>query len=337
MLNYILRKLLLIVPSFLGITALAFVFIHLVPGDPVLVLSGQFNPSPEAYVRLRQELGLDRPLLLQYFDYLGRVLRGDLGVSGVSGTPVLQEFLTLFPATLELTVIALLMSLVLGLPAGMMAAVKHRTPLDYSLTSLALIGYSMPIFWWGLLLVLFFSLTLGITPVAGRLSFLFDIEPVTGFMLADTLLSRESYALEAFRDALHHLVLPAIVLATIPLALFTLITRSAMLEVLNADYIRAARSFGLSRWRLIGLHAFRNALIPVVTVLGFQVSVFFTGAMLTETIFSWPGVGKWLLESVSRRDYVAVQGGLLLIAAVALLLNTLFEFLFALVNPRVRR
>lgn len=337
MLTYLLRKLLLTVPSFIGITLLAFAFIHWVPGDPIQNMSGVFEPDTAVRAELRHELGLDEPLPLQYGHYLLRVLHGDLGVSSLTGTPVLDEFLSQFPATLELTLSALLLSLLLGLPAGMLAAVKHRTSSDYALTGMALVGYSMPIFWWGLLLVLLFSLTLGWTPVAGRLSFLFDIEPVTGFMLIDTLLSTESYAREAFFDALHHLLLPAVVLATIPFALFILITRSAMLEVLNADYIRAANSLGLSRTRIIALHAFRNALIPVVSVLGLQVSVFFTGAMLTENIFSWPGVGKWLLDAIGRRDYVVVQGGLLMIALVAMVLNTLFDLLFALVNPRVRK
>lgn len=316
MLNVLLRKLLLLIPGFIGITMLSYTFLRMVPGGGPLTEPG---------------------LVGDYLAYLQRLLHGDLGISAASGAPVLEEFLGLFPATLELSVLALLIALLLGLPAGMVAAVRHRTTTDYALTGLALVGYSMPIFWWGLLLVGFFSLTLGWTPVAGRLSFLFDIEPVTGFMLVDTLLSHEPYAREAFFDALLHLLLPALVLSTIPLALFTLITRSAMLEVLSADYIRAARSYGLSRFRIVALHAFRNALIPVVTVLGLQVSVFFTGAMLTETIFSWPGVGKWLLESVSRRDYMAVQGGVLVVAILALVLNTAFDILFAWVNPRVRR
>ncbi|MBI2380163.1 MAG: ABC transporter permease subunit [Gammaproteobacteria bacterium] len=335
--QYLLRKLLLMIPGFLGISLLAFAFIHLVPGDPVSNMTGVYNAAPEEYSRLRQVLGLDKSLPEQYFRYLGQLLQGDFGTSLTTGQTVLAEFLVLLPATLELSLLALFLAVAIGLPAGMLAAVKHRRPADYAITGLALAGNSMPIFWWGLLLVGFFSLKLGIAPVAGRLSFLFDIEPRTGFMLIDTWISTEPYAREAFFDALHHLALPALVLATVPTALFALITRSAMLEVLSADYIRAARSFGLGRLRIIAVNALRNALIPVVAVLGLQVSVFFTGALLTETIFSWPGIAKWLLEAVSRRDYMTVQGGLVLIASLALVLNTLFDLLFAWVNPRVRR
>lgn len=337
MLKVFLRRLLLLAPTLLGVSLLAFAFIRWVPGDTVQNMTGQFGLNPEQHAARAQELGLNQALPVQYLHYLGRLLQGDLGVSTVSGVPVLEEFMELFPATLELTGCALLLAVLLGIPAGMYAAVATRSASDRLITGTALVGYSLPVFWWGLLLVMWFSLNLHLTPVAGRLSFLFDIEPKTGFMLIDTLLSEEPYAEEAFFNALHHLLLPTVVLATIPTALFTLITRSAMLEVLSSDYIRAARAYGLSRWTIVTRHAFRNALVSVISVLALQVSVFFTGAMLTETIFAWPGVGKWLLESVGRRDYVAVQGALVLIALFAVLLNTLFDLLEAWVNPRTRQ
>jgi len=225
-------------------------------------------------------------------------------------------------------------AVLLGIPAGVIAAVRRNSAYDYALMGTSLVGYSMPIFWWALLLILVFSVNLGWTPVAGRLGLAYNIVPVTGFVLVDTLLAGRP---DAFRDALHHLILPAIALATIPLAVIARMTRSSMLEVLGEDYVRTARAKGLSPVRVIIRHALRNALIPVVTVIGLQVSVLLTGAILTETIFSWPGIGKWLLESVHRRDYPAVQGGVLLVATVVIAVNTLVDVLYAYINPRIRR
>ena len=197
----------------------------------------------------------------------------------------------------------------------------------------ALTGYSMPIFWWGLLLIILFSGILGLTPVSGRISLVYFFEPVTGFMLIDSLLSGQS---GAFASALRHLILPAVVLGTIPLAVIARQTRSAMLEVLNEDFVRTARAKGLGPWRVIGLHALRNALIPVVTVIGLQIGVLFSGAVLTETIFAWPGIGKWLIDSIYRRDYPSVQGGILLIATTVILVNLSVDLIYGLINPRIR-
>jgi len=246
---------------------------------------------------------------------------------------VLTEFLTLLPATLELGLTALLIALVVGLPAGSLAAVKRGSVVDHATITLALSGYSMPVFWWGLLLILLFSGTLGWTPVSGRLGVQYHFEPITGFMLIDSLLVDEP---GAFASALRHLILPALVLTTYPLAVIARMTRSAMLEVLNDDYVRTARAKGLSSWRVVNVHALRNALIPVITVIGLQVSVLVTGAVMTETIFSWPGVGKWLLEGVYRRDYPVVQGGVLLLALLVVGVNLLVDLLYGVVNPRIR-
>jgi dipeptide transport system permease protein len=219
------------------------------------------------------------------------------------------------------------------LPAGIIAAVRRNSIFDHGVMGLSLTGYSMPIFWWGLLLILLFSVQLGLTPVSGRIDVRYFVEPVTGFLTIDTLLSDEE---GAFRSAVMHLILPTIVLGTVPLAVIARMTRSAMLEVLGEDYIRTARAKGLPRWRVIAVHAFRNALIPVVTVIGLQVGVLFTGAILTETIFSWPGVGKWLIEAINRRDYPVLQGGLLLLGGVVMLVNLAVDLAYGIINPRIR-
>jgi len=261
------------------------------------------------------------------------VLHGDLGKSIITQTPVIQEFASLFPATIELASCAILFALLLGIPAGIIAAAKRNSIFDHGVMATSLTGYSMPIFWWGLLLILLFSVQLGWTPVSGRIAVLYFIEPKTGFLLIDSLLAGDT---GAFRSALSHLILPAIVLGTVPLAVISRMTRSAMLEVLGEDYIRTARAKGLSNFRVIAIHAFRNALIPVVTVIGLQVGVLFTGAILTETIFSWPGVGKWLIDGIARRDYPVLQGGTLLIGAIIMSINLMVDVTYGVINPRIR-
>ena len=289
--------------------------------------------APERYEQIKQMLGYDRPLPVQYFDYLTGVLSGDFGNSIVTRRPVLDDFLTLFPATLELSLCAMLLAIIIGVPAGVFAAIKRGSFFDQTIMGTALVGYSMPIFWWGLLLIILFSGTLGWTPVSGRISLLYYFPPVTGFMLIDSLLSGQS---GAFTSALSHLILPSIVLGTIPLAVIARQTRSAMLEVLSEDYVRTARAKGLSPFRVVGIHALRNAMIPVITTIGLQVGVMLAGAILTETIFSWPGVGKWMIDSISKRDYVVVQSGLLLIALIVMAVNLLVDVLYAVINPRIR-
>ena len=333
MFGFLLRRAALVIPTFLGITLLVFSLIHMIPGDAVEAMSGERGMTEQRYQALRHEFGLDKPLYAQYFTYLGNILHGDLGRSIVTHEPVAHEFLTLFPATLELSVCAILFAVLLGLPAGMLAALKRNTVLDYSVMGVSLTGYSMPIFWWALLLILLFSVTLGWTPVSGRMDIVFDLPPVTGFMLIDSLLSGEE---GAFKSAASHLVLPTIALGTIPLAVIARMTRSAMLEVLREDYVRTARAKGLSRWRVVGVHALRNALIPVITVIGLQVGTLLAGAILTETIFSWPGIGKWLVEAIHRRDYPVVQGGILLSATIIIVVNLIVDLLYGVVNPRIR-
>ncbi len=333
MLRFLLTRVSLIIPTFFGVTLLTFALIRLVPGDPILLLVGERDIDPIRHAELRADLGLDKPLLTQYGIYISGVVQGDLGRSIVTKEPVLNEFLALFPATIELSVCAILFAVFIGLPVGILAAVRRGSVFDYSSMAVSLTGYSMPIFWWALLLILFFSVILHWTPVSGRMSAMFWVEPVTGFMLVDSLLSDEE---GAFKSAVRHLILPGIALGTIPLAVIARMTRSSMLEVLNEDYIRTARAKGLAPWRVICLHALRNAMIPVVTVIGLAVGILFAGAILTETIFAWPGVGKWLVESVRRRDYPVLQGGVLLIACVVMAVNLIVDLLYGLINPRIR-
>jgi dipeptide transport system permease protein len=333
MLVYFLKKLSVILPTFLGVTLVAFVFIRMLPGDPVLLMAGERGMSEERHTALMAQYGFDKPIIVQYGYYLKQLASGDFGTSIITKQPVLNEFMTLFPATVELSVCAMFIAIFFGLPAGMIAATRRGSVFDHTVMTGALTGYSMPIFWWGLLLIIFFSGILGWTPVSGRISLLFYFEPVTGFMLIDSLLSGQE---GAFVSAVSHLILPAIVLGTIPLAVIARQTRSAMLEVLSEDYVRTARAKGLEPKRVIGLHALRNALIPVITVIGLQVGVLFAGAILTETIFSWPGIGKWMVDSIFRRDYSAVQGGLLLIATIVMLVNLAVDLLYGLINPQIR-
>jgi len=333
MIRFFLTRFALILPTFIGVTLLTFALIRMVPGDPVELLAGERGISPERHAELMHDMGLDQPLMLQYGRYIVDVAQGDLGDSIVTRTPVLTEFLTLFPATVELSICAILFATLIGLPLGIIAAVRRGSMFDHSLMGLSLAGYSMPIFWWALLLILLFSVNLGWTPVSGRISVLYWVEPVTGFLLIDSLLSDEE---GAFLSALSHLILPAIVLGTVPLAVIARMTRSSMLEVLGEDYIRTARAKGLAPIRVIAQHALRNALIPVVTVIGLQVGVLFAGAILTETIFAWPGIGKWLIESVARRDYPVLQGGVLLVAAVIMIVNLLVDLTYGVLNPRIR-
>jgi dipeptide transport system permease protein len=333
MLRFLLGRILVLIPTFIGVSIIAFSFVRVLPGDPVMLMSGERVMDPERHAEIMHNLGYDRSYVVQYLDYLGGVVSGDFGQSITTKRPVLQEFLKLFPATLELSLCAILFAVLLGIPAGVIAAVKRGSIIDQMVMGIALVGNSMPIFWWGLLLIILFSGMLHWTPVSGRIDLLYFFPPVTGLMLVDALLSGQD---GAFRSAASHLILPSIVLGTIPLAVIARQTRSAMLEVLGEDYVRTARAKGLPTRRVIGLHALRNALIPVVTTIGLQVGVLMAGAILTETIFSWPGIGKWMVDSVFRRDYPVIQGALLIIAAIIMLVNLTVDVLYGFINPRIR-
>ncbi|APZ50686.1 ABC transporter permease subunit [Salipiger abyssi] len=333
MLRYLLGKLAVLVPTFFGITIVAFGFVRVLPGDPIMLMAGERGLTPERHAQLMAQYGFDRPLWQQYLSYLGDLFRGDLGTSLVTHRPVAEDFLTFFPATMELGLCAMTLAICIGLPLGVLAAVKRGSWFEQISMSTALVGYSMPIFWWGLLMIILFSGTLGWTPVSGRISLMYYFPQVTGFMLIDSLLSGQA---GAFRSAVLHLILPSVVLATIPTAVIARQSRSAMLEVLSEDFVRTARAKGLGPAMVVGRHALRNALIPVVTVIGLQVGSLMAGAILTETIFSWPGIGKWIVDSISKRDYPVVQGGLLVIAVVVMIVNLIVDLLYAVINPRIR-
>lgn len=336
---FLLKRLILLIPTFFGITLLTFLLIHAIPGDPVTIMLGERSNDPVIYQEIMHNLGLDQPLYVQYWDYLVKVFQGDLGKSFVTSTPVWTEFKALFPATLELGLMALIFGTVFGILLGVLAAVKRGSIFDHGVMGLSLTGYSMPIFWWGLMLIMLFSSILGWTPVSGRISLLYDIQPHTGFMLIDAYLAEledPEFNGGAFLDALQHLILPTIVLGTIPLAVISRMTRSSMLEVMGEDYVRTARAKGLSPARVIFVHTLRNAMIAVVTVIGLQIGTLIGGAVLTETIFSWPGIGKWLVDSIFRRDYPVVQNGLLIVAFLVIFVNLMVDVVYGIVNPRIR-
>ena len=333
MIAFLLKRLALLLPTFIGITLAAFFLIRLVPGDPIEVMVGERKLDAEAHARLVTQLGLDQPLLVQYGRYLKQTVSGDLGTSIVSREPVSREFAALFPATIELASAALLLALVVGVSLGALAALNRGKFIDQGVMGLATLGYSMPIFWWGLVLIMVFSVDLGLTPVSGRIAIEYDIEARTGFMLIDSVLSGEA---GAFTSALRHLLLPALVLGTVPMAVIARMTRSSLLEVLREDFMRSARARGLSPLRVVVVHGLRNALIPVITVVGLQTGALLGGAVLTETIFSWPGIGKWLIDSIGRRDYPVVQAGILISALTFIAANLVVDVLYGVADPRIR-
>ena len=333
MFRFFLTRFSLIIPTFIGVTLLTFALIRLVPGDPVELMAGERGISPERHAELRAAMGLDKPLLVQYGDYIVNVVQGDLGNSVVTRTPVLDEFLTLFPATIELSVCAILFAMIVGLPLGILAAVKRGSIFDHSLMGISLTGYSMPIFWWALLLILLFSVSLGWTPVSGRISVMYWVEPVTNFMLIDALLSDEE---GAFGSALSHLILPAVVLGTVPLAVIARMTRSSMLEVLGEDYIRTANAKGLGPGTVLIAHALKNAAVPIVTTIGVGVALLIGGAVITESVFAVPGLGRLVVDAILRRDYPIIQGVILIFSAAYVAINLVVDIVYTLLDPRIR-
>jgi len=330
--RYAIRRSLTIVPVLLGVSLLVFSFIHLIPGDPALTMLGE-RATPEKVAEVRARLGLDRPIWQQYVLYIGKALRGDLGVSIIRGDPVASDLLRRFPATVELATAAIVVAIALGIPIGVASAVWRNSLLDSLARLGALTGVSMPIFWLGLVLAWFFGVQLRILPTGFRLSSGTAFVPWTNFVILDALLQGDGPALA---DAVRHLILPALALATIPLAVIARMTRASMLEVLSREYIRTAEAKGLSRRVVILRHALRNALLPVLTVVGLQVGRLLAGAILTETIFSWPGIGLWVYESIESRDYAIVQGVSLFIAVIVVGVNLLTDLLYAAVDPRIK-
>ncbi|MCG6982177.1 MAG: ABC transporter permease [Deltaproteobacteria bacterium] len=331
MLAHIIRRILLLFPTLLGISIIIFLMMHITPGDPAELLLGERATEP-ALEALREHLGLNEPLYVQYGMFLKRLMKGDLGETIWTRQKVWIEVKQRFPATIELSIAAMLISSVLGVILGIISATKQYSLFDYLSMLGALVGVSMPIFWLGLVLMLIFSLNLGWFPMSGRLSVGIDLDPITNFYILDALLTKNW---PAFKDALWHLTLPAFTLSTIPMAIVARMTRSSMLEVLRQDYIKTARAKGLSPGIVVMKHALRNALIPVITVIGLMFGILMAGAILTETIFAWPGVGKWLYDAVLQRDYMVIQGGTLFVAAIFVIINLVVDILYAVINPKI--
>lgn len=329
---FILRRFLSLIPTLLGISVIVFFMVHLIPGDPAEMMLGE-RASEESLRALREQLGLNEPLYVQYGLFLSRLVQGDLGRALRTNEEITVEIMQRFPATVELSLAAILIATMFGMLAGIISATRQYSVFDYASMILSLIGVSMPIFWLGLVLMIIFSLNLGWLPLSGRLSYDIVIEPITHLYVVDSILTG-NWA--AFKDAVWHLIMPAFTLSTIPMAIIARITRSSMLEVLRQDYIRTARAKGLSLTTVYLKHGLKNAMIPVITVIGLQFGILMGGAILTETIFAWPGIGNWILNAVYARDFNAVQGGTMLVATIFVLINMVVDILYALVNPRIK-
>ncbi|MBL0703568.1 MAG: ABC transporter permease [Sulfurospirillum sp.] len=332
MISYVIKRLLWAIPTLLGVSILVFSMIHLAPGDPALLMLGE-HANKESVDALREQMGLNKPLLEQYYLFVSNAVQGDFGISTLSGEPVIDEFLERFPATVELSIVALIFAIIIGLFAGIISAVKRYSLFDYVSMTTALAGVSMPVFWLGLMLIYFFSIELGWLPVSGRLGYEFDIDKVTGFYLIDSILMKDY---EAFWNACKHLVLPALALGTIPMAIIARMTRASMIEVMKEDYVRTAKAKGCTQGQVILIHALKNALMPVITVIGLMVGTLFAGAILTETTFSWPGIGKWLINAVNQRDFPIIQSTTLIIATIFIVINLIVDLLYAVINPKIR-
>lgn len=332
MTQYIVRRILESIPVVIGVSILVFGLIHFIPGDPATTILGE-RATPESIEAIRERLGLNRPLYIQYGIWVGNILQGDLGSSVRGNISISTELSRRFPATIELSIAALTFAVILGVPIGIVSAVNRNSMIDTMSMIGALLGVSIPIFVLGLLLIYVFGVILGWLPFVGRLDSDIQLQTVTGFYLVDSLITGN---MEAFRNTLSHLLLPAITLMTIPLSIIARITRSTMLDVLNQDYMRTARAKGLRESNLIIGHALRNALLPVITIIGLQLGALLSGAVLTETIFSWPGIGKWLFDSIIAREYPIVQSVTLLIAMVYVVANLLVDIIYTVLDPRVR-
>ena len=332
--SFFLRRILSVIPTLFICSALVFVAVQVIPGDPVDHFMGERGADPELRKELKARWGFDRPWYEQYAIFIVRGLQGDLGRSLISGQPVWKEFMARFPATVELSFFALLFALLLGIPMGFLSALKVNSFWDMVCSGVSLTGYSLSVFWWGLILILLFSIYLGLTPVSGRVNVLYEIQPVTGFMLVDAWFS-ESGSL-AFKSAFKHLILPVLTLGTIPLAYITRMTRISLLEIFKEDFIRTAKAKGVCSYQVYSAHVLKNALIPIITATGLMAGALLTGAVLTETVFSWPGVGRWLVQAVLARDYPVLRGGVLLMAVIITLINLFVDALYPIVDPRIR-
>lgn len=330
--SYALRRLLFAIPTLLGVSILVFLMIHLIPGDPAQVMLYP-KGTPEQIEALREQLGLNQPLIIQYVDWLKHAIMFDFGTSIRSNDPVMTEIGRRFAATFELGITALFIAVVVGITLGVIAARKKNSIIDYLCMTFSLGGISIPVFWLGLMLIFLFSATLGWLPVSGRISMESGMQVVTGFYLLDALLIGN---FAAFWDAVRHLILPAVALSTIPLALIVRITRSSMLEAFSEDYMKTAEAKGIPNRLIIFRHALKNALVPVITVIGIQVASLMGGSILTETVFSWPGLGTLIIDAITERDYPVIQGVVFIVALILILVNIIVDLLYSYVDPRIR-
>ena len=332
MAKYIAKRLLLLIPVLIGVSITVFVVMHAFTADPAATILGQ-HATADAIKKLQESLGLNKPIYMQYWDFFSKAVHGDLGQSLFTKSSVVNELLSRFPATIELACAAIIFAVLLGITVGVISAVKKNTIFDYVSMVTALIGVSMPIFWLGLMLILIFSLTLQWLPVAGRIDLGMEPVTITGFYLLDSLLSGD---MNAFWSAVSHIILPAVALGSYSTAIIARMTRASMLDVINQDYIRTARATGLFEKSVILSHSLRNAMIPVITVIGLQFGALLGGAVLTETIFSWPGIGSYTVQAILNSDYPLVQGAVLFIAAIFVVVNLVVDIIYGFIDPRIK-
>jgi peptide/nickel transport system permease protein len=332
MIWYIIKRLLQLAPVIIGVTLIAFSLIHIAPGDPARTMLGQHATQKEIN-EIREKYGLDEPIIVQYGLWLSGVVRGDLGRSIITNDLVINEISSRFPNTIELAVAAMLFAILIGGFAGIISASKQYSVTDYTVMGVALFGISMPVFWLGIILMMIFGVILGWLPIGGRIDLMIPFQRVTGFMIIDSIITLNFPALIS---SIKHLILPAVALGTIPMAMIARVTRSSMLEVLRQDFIRTERAKGLSERAVIYKHAVRNAMVPVVTVIGLNFGLLLAGAILTETVFSWPGLGRLVVEAVYERDYPLVVGCILIFAIVFVVVNLITDILYTYIDPRIK-
>jgi len=330
--RYILRRVVELLIVLFIVSIIAFLLIRLAPGDPAQVIAGE-HATQKVLEEIRERYGLNKPLVTQYFIWIGNVLRGDLGRSIRTNEKVLTELLYRFPNTFELSLFAIIIASFVGIFAGIISSVKRGSFVDYLTMTIALFGVSMPVFWLGIMLMLIFGIWLNILPISGRLDVSINLTRITNFVLLDSLLTLN---FRAFIDAIKHLILPSIALSTIPMAFIARITRSSMLDVLNKDYIRTARAKGLKENIVVYRHALKNAFIPIITSVGTEFALLLGGAILTESVFAWPGIGRYIVGAVSSRDYPVVQGSILFIAFIVCVINLLVDIIYVFIDPRIR-
>ena len=332
MLRFVVRRLLLLIPILLGLSILVFLWIRALPGSPATTLLGE-RATAEQIAAINEQYGLNDPIHEQYWAYLQSLLAFDFGDSVTSRRPVADEFLERFPATIELAIAAMFFSILVGIPLGFLAAKRYGSFFDHSSLFASLLGISIPIFVLAIILKYIFAVRLGWLPTVGRISVLIDLEHPTNFYVLDAIIAGDW---EAFWDVIKHLILPAIALGTIPLAIIARITRAAVLDVQNEDYVRTAKAKGVSPRTVDGRHILRNAMLPIVTIIGLQTGLLLSGAVLTESVFAWPGIGTWLVDAIEARNYPVLQGGILFIAFVFVIVNLVVDVSYGFLNPRIR-